>query len=302
MAKRIFDLTAADCARLSRQELLNAIVLSEGRTLVAETVVSHPPLLGKVSNAELAAAVGADVILLNLYDVQSPVVLGMPSGAGVTPGDVKRLVGRPVGVNLEPVAPDSTVVPPGRRATVENFRMAADQGVDLIVITGNPGTGVTVPGIVAAVKAAHETVGDRVIIVAGKMHAAGVAAEGGTAILTDAQIADLAAAGADVILAPAPGTVPGVTVEVAAGWVRAAHREAKLALLAIGTSQEGSSLETITRIAEMTKQAGADICHIGDGCYGGMAPPENIMAYSVAIRGRAHTYRRIALGFRRESE
>jgi hypothetical protein len=324
MAKRMFEMTPADFASLGRQGLLEAVRHTEGRTLVAEVVATVPPLLGVVSNAELAAASGADVIVLNAYDVQNPAVFGIPSkpealaelalnaspplarmlrpetlGLGVTIADVKRRVGRPVGLNLEPVAEDSIAVPRGRRAIPENYRLAARQGADLIVITGNPNTGVTVPGIIEAVRAARQVVGDSVVIVAGKMHAAGVAAEGGAGIISAGQVAELAAAGADVILAPAPGTVPGVTVATAAAWVEAAHGAGALALLAIGTSQEGSSVETLTRIAEMTKQAGADFCHIGDAGYNGVAMPENILAYAIAIRGRAHSYRRIALGFRR---
>ena len=45
--------------------------------------------------------------------------------------------------------------------------------------------------------------------------------------------------------------------------------------------------------------AGADIHHIGDSGYMGMALPENIMAYSVAIRGKRHTYRRMAVSLLR---
>jgi len=45
--------------------------------------------------------------------------------------------------------------------------------------------------------------------------------------------------------------------------------------------------------------AGADIQHIGDAGYGGMALPENILALSKVIRGRRHTYRRMALSVNR---
>ena len=48
------------------------------------------------------------------------------------------------------------------------------------------------------------------------------------------------------------------------------------------------------RSALMSKMAGADLHHIGDTGYMGMALPENILAYSVAIRGVRHTYTRIA--------
>ncbi|KJE28617.1 hypothetical protein LG52_726 [Geobacillus kaustophilus] len=44
-----------------------------------------------------------------------------------------------------------------------------------------------------------------------------------------------------------------------------------------------------------SKMAGADLHHIGgDAGYHGIAVPENIMAYSIAIRGRRHTYIRMA--------
>jgi len=44
----------------------------------------------------------------------------------------------------------------------------------------------------------------------------------------------------------------------------------------------------------MSKMAGADIHHIGDTGYAGLALPENIFTYSVAIRGVRHTYSRMA--------
>jgi predicted extracellular nuclease len=44
------------------------------------------------------------------------------------------------------------------------------------------------------------------------------------------------------------------------------------------------------------KRAGADVLHLGDmGAYG-LTDPMNVMAASLAIRGRRHTYRRMAMG------
>jgi len=97
-----------------------------------------------------------------------------------------------------------------------------------------------------------------------------------------------------VILLPAPGTVPGITLEYARTLIRQAHAKEALAMTTIGTSQEGADEATIRQIALMCKMAGADIHHIGDSGYMGMALPENITAYSVAIRGKRHTYRRMA--------
>lgn len=74
-----------------------------------------------------------------------------------------------------------------------------------------------------------EAVGDRVILTAGKMHASGIASEAGENILTPEDVDQFIEAGADVILLPAPGTVPGITLEYArtliqSGPAKEAHR------------------------------------------------------------------------------
>ena len=172
-------------------------------------------------------------------------------------------------------------------------------GIDLILITGNPGIGVTNEGILKAIREIKEAVGDDVIIASGKMHAAGVISEGADAILTMEDIDAFAEAGADIILLPAPGTVPGITLDWAAKRVARIHGLGKLAMTAIGTSQEGTDEETIKQIALLCKQTGADIHHIGDSGHPGIAAPKNIMAYSIAIRGIRHTYHRMAASINR---
>ena len=72
-----------------------------------------------------------------------------------------------------------------------------------------------------------------------------------------------------------------------------------LAMTTIGPSQEGADEATIREIALMCKMAGADIHHIGDSGYMGMAIPDNLTAYSIAIRGKRHTYRRMAMSLLR---
>lgn len=57
----------------------------------------------------------------------------------------------------------------------------------------------------------------------------------------------------------------------------------------IGTSQESSDSDMIKQIVIQNKICGVDIQHIGDAGYSGIAPVENIMAMSRAIRGNRHT-------------
>ena len=303
--KRILDCKASDFLAANPKELLKSIAASEGRVIACETIGSIQPMLGDITNAEFAAAMGADILLLIMFDVQNPVIRGLSKCA---PEDtirvLKKLTGRPIGINLEPVeqaaeADEMWAMTEGRKATVANAKRAADMGVNFILLTGNPGVGVTNEAILQTLKAYKREVGDRIILAAGKMHASGVVGEGAEKIITREDIAAFAEAGADIILMPAPGTVPGITMEYIRGLVSFAHSLGCLTITAIGTSQEGADTATIRQIALMAKMAGTDIHHLGDTGYGGIALPENIQAYSIAIRGIRHTYRRMAASVNR---
>lgn len=308
MAKRILNMTPEELTHLSKEELFTAIAGSEGRVLASETIGITIPLLTDVTNAEFAASMGADMILLNMFDVQNPQIMALPDvEKAETVREVKKLTGRLVGINLEPVDENAAsenaetlwAMSAGRYATVENAVLAQRMGVDMIVLTGNPGNGVSNEAITESLRAISEKIGDKIILAAGKMHASGVIGEGGENIITKEDIRLFCEAGADIILMPAPGTVPGITTEYIRSLVSYAHSLGKLTITSIGTSQEGADTETIKRIALECKMTGTDIHHIGDSGYVGMALPENIMAYSVAIRGIRHTYHRMAQSLRR---
>ena len=179
MAKRMLDCCASDFAQFTKADLLESIQKSEGRVIACETIGSVQPLLGNVTNAEFAASMGADILLLNLFDVQQPVIHGLPP---VEPGEtirlLKKLTGRPVGINLEPVADDAEIetdpmwaMSAGRRATVENALRAKKLGIDFVLLTGNPGVGVTNTAIEQTLRRFKEAVGDSIVLAAGKMHA-----------------------------------------------------------------------------------------------------------------------------------
>lgn len=303
MHKRYLDCSASELRSISKSDLLDALRASEGRIIVSETIGAVQPLLQTITNAELAASQGADLLLLNMFDVDAPAIQGMPDG--IEPDALihalQHLTGRVIGVNLEAVDPEFQqkhdefwALREGRVATAKNAQKLVAMGAKFIVLTGNPGNGITNRAITSNLKDIHAAVGEKVILVAGKMHAAGVLSEGGESILTKEDIAEFRESGADIILLPAPGTVPGITLEYARALIVHAHKLGAMAMTAIGTSQEGASVETIRQIALMCKMAGADLHHIGDTGYIGMALPENIHAYSIAIRGVRHTYARIA--------
>ena len=308
--KRFLNCNASDFEKMTKSELIESIAASEGRIVVCETIGAVPQMLGDVTNAEFAASMGADIILLNIFDVNNPVMHGLP--ADVKPEDyirkIKELTGRPVGLNLEPLEEGvaSTVetdewagLSSGRAGTLENAKKAVEMGADFIVLTGNPGIGVTNKAITDTLKLYRKELGDSVVLIAGKMHAAGILGEAGEKIITKNDVKEFSEAGADIILMPAPGSVPGITMEYIRGLVSYAHELGKLTLTSIGTSQEGADISTIKNIALMCKMAGTDLHHLGDSGYMGMALPENILEYGKVIRGVRHTYHRMAASIKR---
>ncbi|REB06110.1 haloacid dehalogenase-like hydrolase [Sporosarcina sp. BI001-red] len=299
--KRLLDCTASDFQKMNGQELKNSIRACEGRVMLSETMTSVAPLYPGITNAELAASFGADLLLLNLFDVFTPAVAGYECDMNESIIEkVKELTGRPIGLNLEPVDLNANqiekldTISKGRMATEETLTEAKELGFDFICLTGNPKTGVTNDETIVAIQKARKVFGAEGMIIAGKMHGAGVTNETGSGIISEDTLSKFIDAGADVILMPAPGTIPGITVGTAEKYVRFVHSKGALAMLTIGTSQEGADEATIRQIALNSKMAGADIYHIGDTGFYGIAVPENIMTYSIAIRGRRHTYVRMA--------
>ena len=247
------------------------------------------------------------MILLNVFDVNNPFVVaayeGQYSAETCEPNDdvvnrLKDLVGLPIGMNVEPV--DETLglestrvdIAPGRKASPETFKKASSLGLDFILLTGNPGTGVTNDLIAKNVAVAKEHFDG--IIIAGKMHSSGVD-EPVVSIKSAEQFLD---AGADIVLVPAVGTVWGITEKEVKEVIDLVHSHGKLVMNAIGTSQESAQPEVIQNIGILNKTLGVDIQHIGDANMG-LVGIENIKELSDAIRGKRHTVSRMARSINR---
>lgn len=296
--KRLLNCMTSDMVAMNGEQLKLSILASEGRTVMTETVVSTQPLLGDLTNAELAVSFGSDMVLLNGFDCNHPVIQGLPACEEPVK-KLKELVGRPVGCNLEPVDLEADmleerhVIAEGRQATVETFKKAQELGLDFICLTGNPGVGVSNRSIAEAIVEAKKYFNG--LIIAGKMHGAGV----NEPVVDLDAIKEFIDAGADVILMPAVNTVPGLSEATVTEACEYIHAHNALALSAIGTSQEGADCETVREIAIVNKRCGVDIQHIGDAGWCGVALPENIMTLSVAIRGERWTYRKMAASINR---
>ncbi|MBC9826425.1 haloacid dehalogenase-like hydrolase [Carnobacterium inhibens] len=299
MTKRFISANSSEILEMTASELKQSIRASEGRIVMSENVVTREPFIEDITNAEIARAFGADLILLNGIDVLNPKVSGLDESEESFVDQLHKLVGRPIGVNLEPVdqdasmAEDRLTIAQGRQANLETINKIEALGLNFVCLTGNPGTGVTNAQIEKTIRITRERFSG--LIIAGKMHGAGVS----ESIVDSDTVKSFIEAGADIILVPAVGTVPGFDEKDLKEIVQLVHNEGALVLSAIGTSQESSDEDTIKQIAIANKICGVDIQHIGDAGYAGLAPVENIFALSKAIRGMRHTASMIARSIQR---
>jgi hypothetical protein len=299
MAGRILDMDRGELAVLRGKELTAAVAAAEGRTMVAEVfadraVLSWDPDARAVHNMELVAAFGADIVVLNMIDrVWDGERFLFPGvGAFTSLSALARYVGRPIGVNLEPGD-----VPERRRASPEQAKQLVDAGAAVLLLTANPGTDGSYDGLTRVTGALRASLGEGVALWSGKMHHAGR-----REALTPQRLVSLVEAGADGVIMPLPGTMPGLTREVAAEAVAGVQAAGAIVMGAIGTSQEGSHVTVVPQLALTAKEIGVDAHHIGDCFLPGIGDPELLYAYSVAIRGRRHTWNRMALGGGRDAD
>lgn len=293
---RILDLDRDQLAALRGRDLTRAVAAAEGRTMVAEVFAEraalspHPDGRG-VHNAELVAAFGADIVVLNLieraWDGERLRLPGLGEFTSFT--ELAQVIGRPIGVNLEPGD-----VPEIRRATPHGARRLVDMGAAMLCITANPGTGGSYAGMARVTEQLRTALGPDAALWSGKMHHAGHPER-----VTVPALTALVDAGADGVVMPLPGTLPGVTRELAAEAVAAVQDAGAIVMGAIGTSQEGSHTDVAPHLALTAKECGYDAHHFGDSYLPGMCDPELLYAYAVAVRGRRHTWNRMSLGGRR---
>lgn len=300
MVKRLISANTSDILKMTAEELKQSIKASEGRVIVSENIVVHQPMLPDITNAEIATAYGADLILLNLVDLFEPKIQGLTEEENqdfVT--TLHNYTGRPIGVNLEPVdysvemVSERLEMSKGRQVSQETLIKANELGLDFVCLTGNPGAGISNELLVENIKVAKEHY--QGLTIAGKMHGAG----SDEPVLTLEVAKEMVDAGVDILMIPTIGTVPGVREETVYDVIDYAQSQGALVMSAIGTSQESGNPEMIQQFALRMKEAGVDIQHIGDSGYGGLALVDNIYAMSIALRGLRHTVSRISRSINR---
>ena len=321
MAIRFLNASPKQLLAMSTEELLTAIRISEGRVIIVASRVRCGNLVDYVSNAEVSAAFGADIVMLDTYEPTRPFITGWPSknpaddeatkdvqipmGRGWTLKEIREIIGRPVAVLLLMQSEENkggTVKHYGNiLATSENAEKAVEAGADMISVSGWVSPELTK----STIRELRKVTKGKAILEFGRAHGPGLMGQsefklGACGLLSEDEIKSVLDEGVDVVSMPAPGTYPGFTVDHVGHLVELIHSRGAMASLGVHTSQEGADIDTLRRIAILSKQAGADMHELGDSGFNeSMIEPQNIMNYSIAIRGRRHTYRRMAMSILR---
>ncbi|POP47774.1 hypothetical protein CHU32_01130 [Superficieibacter electus] len=279
--QRILNCRTSDFAQsVSGSELRQAIVACEGRTIMAEVAAGAAPLYGEVTNGELLCAFGADLLLVKGMDCHSQSIQGCRDLK-----HFKALTGRMVGVSLEVLADEATDNP--RACNLANLDRIT--GADFLCLTAYDKPGVTAQRVCEAVQQMRAQT-SKLILVA-KFYAAGLACA--------EEYAGYITAGADGVMVPAPASCRGASETRVDAALAAIRQAGGLAITTISSSQEGADEETIRQIGLASKRCGADLYNFGDAGVAGMADPQAVYTLSLAVRGRRHTWVRMAASLAR---
>lgn len=300
---RLISASKQDFIQMSGRDMKKSILKSEGRVVMGQHLLfAGEGLIRGVTNTELMAAFGADMVMLNTLNLND---LNNNRGLqGLSVKELKDKAGIPVGIYLGCPGKQAPPKNPyydveGMIATKEHLSMAKELGADFIVLGGNPGSGTSINDVIETTKLAREVCGEDMLIFAGKWED-GIEEKvlGDPLAKRDAKeiIKELIDAGADVIDLPAPGSRHGISVHMIQELVQFVHtyKPGTLAMTFLNSSVECADVETIRLIAIQMKETGADIHAIGDGGFGGCSTPENLLQLSISLKGKRYSYFRMA--------
>ena len=303
---RLISASKSDFEKMSAMDLKESILKSEHRVIMGQHLLfAGPGVVRGVTNSELMFAWGADMVMLNTFDLDHETE--NPGLQGMTLKELKARCGyRPVGIYLgcpraghEDGGKKALYRREGMVATKEHILKAKEIGADFIVLGGNPGSGTRLEDVIAATKMAKELLGDDMLVMAGKWED-GITEKvlGDPTADYDAKeiIRRLIDAGADCIDLPAPGSRGGIMAEDIRELVNYVHsyKPGTLTLCFLNSSVECADTDTIREVAVLMKQTGSDIYAIGDGGFGGCTWPENVYQLSITMKGKHYTWFRMA--------
>lgn len=278
--KRLLACSASDFGKeATPEELKEAIKASEGRTILVDLAAESALLYPEVTNGEMASAFGADLLLLKAVDVQKMVISGLGEISHLD--QLRKLTGTGIGLNLE-IADE---VPTFKQVNEAAIQEAIAKGPDFLSLTAYVKPEATAERILSDIRLVRAHYQGLLMLNPVISHGMDLSLD---------KLLQYVEAGVDLLVLPSPGSVAGVTESHLSEIITAVRKKGALVSCTVGTSQEGTDKETIQQIALSAKRAGADVFELGDAGISGMPVPTTIFDASIAVRGRRHTFVRMA--------
>ncbi|MFE0805805.1 hypothetical protein [Streptomyces sp. NPDC058812] len=267
--------------------MTTSVRAASGRTLLVRAPADGT-FAGRAHALQLARAFGADVLVLDSIqgvwdgDTWNFPVLGRYTDLHAVSQDL----GRPICVVLR-----TGDVPVPGRATPWNAQRLADQGAAAIWVTDDAATSASYADLTRDVARIRSLVGPEVSLWAGRAPQDGpLGARTGAA-----GPMRLAEAGADMVFLAAPGPGSGTAaVESAVRAARMLQRAGVLVAVTGRAESEPADTPGITDAVRAARVMGVDAHLLGSGPLGPHLDPELLYHYSLEVRGREFTWRRMA--------
>ena len=299
--KRMFDSNKSDFLNMTPKKMKESIELTNGRTICCEIECDKQSLVDGVSNVELATSMSADILLLASFDTNNPYIDGIPKDFLQPPVfiNIKNFIGRPIGVNLivtKEIENDSHSC---QFFNLKNVERIVSEGADIIFLIKRMSSGATTETVDNAVKAIYKRFGDDIMIICTTEAKDSPPREKiilSNYLDTHEKYLQSGAMGIGV---PLPGCKKGWDNDETKIIIDKVHKNDGLLWLILTQSVEGASINVIQNLALTATKLGADVHRLDYAGLSGIADPLNIMEYSFTIRGKRHTFRRMAMSMMR---
>lgn len=174
MVTRLISATGDEIKEMSPMDLKESIFKSEGRVVMGQHLLfAGSGLVRGVTNSELMFAFGADMVMLNTFDLDD--LDNNPGLCGLSFQELKEKCRRPIGIYLgcpkagsEDGGKKALYRREGMLASDEHVKKCIELGADFIVLGGNPGSGTSIRDVVETAKRIKQKYKDQIFVFAGK--------------------------------------------------------------------------------------------------------------------------------------
>lgn len=297
MVPRILVAKASDFQNMDAQDWVECISKSDGRTLAAEVMCTNKSPVDGVTHGEIAVAMGADIVGLNYYDPVNPNIDGCPDSilkSEYPLAEYKRLVGCPIGIKFLCGDKEKTSGFGGRDPKPENIELHLKQGADIFFLYAIRRFGCTLELLKSIAVDTLKVLGDRAPLFVNPAQILSIPRTSNSVEKIIQASKELLDIGCHGIVLPMSGGKPGWMLDPIAKIIDGIHQNGGIAWLTIQESMPSGPIEVIKQMALQAKMVGTDVSMFDYSGIYGMPDLMNIFEFSLAVRGKSHTYFRMS--------